>query len=626
MTAAEIPNAGITATNRYNHRLRSSFPFYLRELWAAIEFDKNPMTALTPADIDMAHWAGHGPRLRQCIATRGVGKTLMFSCGLPGWFWLNNPDMNILVISKTQDQAKKTVHLCREWTKEVSFLRHLRPKDTRENRNSVIAFDVGARSAASKDPSMSAVGITGQIPGTRAHLIIGDDIETPDNTKTVNARDELYQKAHEFTKVVQPYRWRFPEVGGELLLVGTYHHPTESVYTRLNDGGIKLRTYPGAYPTPDQRKRIVNLAPILSKHLSQSDTQPGDPVFNPRIGREALDGMMEGIMPGGGSSDIAFAGRSHGDMQVMCMTGVSEATEFPLHLEELMVPRVDLNPFKAPLVCKWGTHDSNHDETYNPSVECIMPGYPNSRIRRPAQVSVETVPLVGNRMHVDPAGGGPDETAWAVGGFAAGLIHVFKVDGFGGSYDGGQSGTTDECLIRIATNARDFNVRVITIENANNGEAMAQLLRPFIAQLRIEPGDPDWPQYPEGWNCAIELSRVRRELYKEQRIIAALEPLMNQHRIVVDASCLKPTDGLPISHELQYQIAAITKEKGSLRFDDRVDALSELAFHFMHRVNVSQEQHAERLREKAFEDEIKKWRRETEGFRPQKRAFRLWND
>ena len=63
-----------------------------------------------------------------------------------------------------------------------------------DQKNSTLEFDVGPASP-SKDPSVFAVGITGQMTGGRADLILADDIEVPSNSETEAQREKLESRA-----------------------------------------------------------------------------------------------------------------------------------------------------------------------------------------------------------------------------------------------------------------------------------------------------------------------------------------------------------------------------------------------------------------------------------------------
>ena len=57
----------------------------------------------------------------------------------------------------------------------MPLLKHLQPKDNQ--RQSKVSFDV-APALAIHAPSVKSMGITGQLTGSRADLIIADDVES----------------------------------------------------------------------------------------------------------------------------------------------------------------------------------------------------------------------------------------------------------------------------------------------------------------------------------------------------------------------------------------------------------------------------------------------------------------
>lgn len=91
----------------------------------------------------------------------------------------------------------------------------------------------------------------------------------------------------------------------------------------------------------------------------------------------------------------------------------------------------------------------------------------------------------------------------------------------------------------------------------------ASLLQPVLSAI-----------YP----CMIE--EVRNSTQKELRIIDTLEPLLNQHRLVLNYTAVEKdinealADTKRIGYSLIHQLSHITKERGSLQHDDRLDALT----------------------------------------------------
>ena len=81
----------------------------------------------------------------------------------------------------------------------MDILAHLRPKT--DQRQSKISFDV-APAAASHAPSVKSVGISGQLAGSRADVIVADDIEVPNNSMTQGMRDKLSEAVKEFDAIL----------------------------------------------------------------------------------------------------------------------------------------------------------------------------------------------------------------------------------------------------------------------------------------------------------------------------------------------------------------------------------------------------------------------------------------
>ena len=82
---------------------------------------------------------------------------------------------------------------------------------------------------------------------------------------------------------------------------------------------------------------------------------------------------------------------------------------------------------------------------------------------------------------------------------------------------------------------------------------------------------------------AIDVEEVRANVRKEDRIIDALEPVLNQHRLVVDRSIFdwdykSNADAPPeerLLYMLFYQMSRMCREKGAVKHDDRLDALAQ---------------------------------------------------
>ena len=86
--------------------------------------------------------------------------------------------------------------------------------------------------------------------------------------------------------------------------------------------------------------------------------------------------------------------------------------------------------------------------------------------------------------------------------------------------------------------------------------------------------------------CVVE--EVKHSIQKERRIIDTLEPVMNRHKLIFDRQIIlndyrsaQAYDGdSRITKTLIHQMTRISFEKGSLKHDDRLDALAiAVAYH-----------------------------------------------
>ena len=117
------------------------------------------------------------------------------------WRLLLDNDLNILVVSASKNRADDFSTFCLRLMSEMTILKHLYPKG--DQRQSKISFDV-ATAGASQQPSVKSLGITSQLTGSRADIIIADDVETSGNTQTQFMRDKLSESIKEFEAIIKP--------------------------------------------------------------------------------------------------------------------------------------------------------------------------------------------------------------------------------------------------------------------------------------------------------------------------------------------------------------------------------------------------------------------------------------
>ena len=480
----------------------------------------------TPIQYDIAHYLQNGPK-RCCIqAFRGVGKSWITSAFVIHQLLLD-PTKNVLVVSASKQRADDFSTFSLRLIEEMPILQHLMP--TENQRSSKIAFDVGPAPNAHA-PSVTSRGITGQITGARADLVVSDDVESLQNSQTITARDKLTESIKEFDAVLKP--------NGRICFLGTPQ--TElSIYSTLPGRGYKTRIWPARYP--DKRTK-TNLGDRLAPKIAEAMEADPDLVRKP-TDPERFDDL-----------DLAEREASYGrlgcTLQFMLDTTLADMDRYPLKLSDLIV--MNCNPKNAPDKVIWAASPDLVDKDL-PNV-----GFNGDRYYRPMVTQGEWTEYTGSVMAIDPAGRGADETSYCVIKMLHSQLFLLESGGFEGGY-------TTKVLEELAKVAKKQQVNTILTES-NFGDGMfTALLTPILG--RIHP-------------CEIE--EVRHSTQKERRIIDTLEPVMSSHSLIVDRSVVEQdyqstqnmTHEAGLKYQLFYQMSRITHLKGALVHDDRLDVLA----------------------------------------------------
>jgi len=478
----------------------------------------------TPIQYDIADFLQTDNRRLVIEAFRGVGKSWITSAYVCHQL-LMNPQRNILVVSASKNRADDFSTFTQRLISEMPILKHLIPRD--DQRHSKISFDV-APARASHAPSVKSLGVTSQLTGSRADLIIADDVESANNSQTQLMRDRLSETVKEFDAIIKP------DVG-RIIFLGTPQ--TEmSLYNDLEERGFKTKIWTALYPTEVQTINLGSkLALIIRDELKQNPKLKGKPTDPGRFDETDL---ME---------REASYGRSGFQLQFMLDTTLSDLERYPLKLNDCIVLSGVESWKEAPAKIQWA---SGTDQ-----VKAIDSELPNVGLKgdywvAPMYTSPEYTKFEGSVMSIDPSGRGADRTGYAVVKMLHGVLYLTDC----GALEGGYSDIT---LERLATIAKQQDVNQVIIES-NFGDGMATaLLKPVMSKIH---------------NCSIE--EVRHSKQKELRIIDTLEPVMNQHRLVVSQELIKNDFQLPIDHQLFKQMTRITRDRGALKHDDALDALS----------------------------------------------------
>lgn len=183
-------------------------------------YNKDNGFMVPPHHIKMARWLqnlyekGVGGKL---LAFRGSGKSTIVGL-FCAWVLYKNPNTRIMVVSADNTLATKMVKTVKNIIERFEPLKHLLP--TKRGNWTTESFAV-ERQLVLRDPSMSAVGIMGNATGSRADIIIFDDVEVPNNCDTEQKQQELRTKINEYSFILIP--------NGMKLFVGT-PHTKNSIY------------------------------------------------------------------------------------------------------------------------------------------------------------------------------------------------------------------------------------------------------------------------------------------------------------------------------------------------------------------------------------------------------------
>ena len=510
----------------------------------------------TPVQYDIADYLQSNEKRIVIEAFRGAGKSYITSAFACHQLYLN-PEVKILVVSASKIRADDFSTFTMRLIQDMPLLQHLAPKEGQ--RQSKISFDVGP-SSASHSPSVKSAGITGQLAGSRADIIIADDVEIPNNSLTQTMRDKISEAVKEFDAVLKP--------DGRVVYLGTPQ--TEmSLYELLPERGYKVRIWPSRFPS-GTIKYGGKLAPFISDKITKDSELMGQPTDPKRFSDSDL---LE--------RELSY-GRSGFSLQFMLDTSLSDANRYPLKLEDLCIMDVDND--KAPEKIVWGRDKDK-------IIDIPNVGLPGDFYYKPLDTVGDYVDYTGSVMAIDPSGRGKDETAYAVVKMLNGVLHLIDFGGIEGGYD-------ENVLKTISVLAQKYKVNYIIVES-NFGDGMfTELLKPVLTKV-----------YP------VTIEEVRHNIQKEKRIIDVLEPVMNQHRLVVDRKALE-RDYSSVQHYppekqakymLAYQMTRITREKGALVHDDRIDVLSMAVAYWVEQMAADVDKEIKVRKDKLLDEELERF-------------------
>jgi len=516
--------------------LQEDFKLFLQALWSQLD-----LPSPTRAQYAIADYLQNGPKRLQIQAFRGVGKSWITGAFVL-WTLFNDPERKIMIISASKERADNMSIFLQKLIIETPWLEHLQPKSD-DSRWSRISFDVAC--SPHQAPSVKSVGITGQLTGSRADLMILDDIEVPGNSMTELMREKLLQLCTEAESILTP------KDDSRIMYLGT-PQTVFTVYRKLAERNYRPMVWPSRYPRKNKLSQYEGLlAPQIQADLDSGalewDCTDPDRFDN--------DDLIE---------REASMGRSNFMLQFQLDTSLSDAEKFPLKMADLVVTSV--NPTKAPESVVWCSDPSNVIKDL-PTV-----GLPGDYFYSPMQLVGEWTPYTETICSVDPSGRGSDETTAAYLSQKNGFLYLHEMRAY-------RDGYSDNTLLDILRGCNKYNATTLLIESNFGDGIVAELFKKHIQQTKQ----------------SIFIEETRANVRKEDRIIDSLEPVINQHRLILNRSVVEwdyksnPNEApeLRLLYMLFYQMSRMCREKGAVKHDDRLDCLAQGVKYYTDALSIS---------------------------------------
>lgn len=499
-------------------KAKEDFRVFIYMVWKMISLP-DP----TPIQYDIAHTLQNLPNDRFIIeGFRGVAKSFI-TCAYAVWTLWRDPQKKVEIVSASKDRADANAIFIKRIIYTLPFLAHLKARPGQRDQQNL--FDVGP-AVPDISPSIKSVGISGQLTGSRADLLIADDVEVANNSGTQTQRDKLNEAVKEFDAIIKPK--------GQIVYLGTPQNEM-SLYNELQQRGYKCRIWTVLYPESLSEREFYGdrLAKIIAdKYDNNPELYAGKPTDPRRFDEEEIYKRR-----------LSY-GKAGFALQFMLNTNLSDQEKYPLKVQDLMIANLSLD--EANLKWYW----SNDRQLRINDLPCVA--LKGDYFYEPQGRSNEVFEYTGTVMAVDPSGRGKDETSYAVVKYLNGYLFVLEVGGT-------REGYSDSTLRQLANKAKIYGVNEIVVEG-NFGDGMfSQLFKPVLNDI-----------HP----CSV--TEVKNYAQKEARIIDTLEPVMMRHKLIIHKQVIiddyQVYENAP-AYSLIYQMTRLSRDRGALAHDDRLDAL-----------------------------------------------------
>ena len=556
------PVASLTASERL--KVRKDFRLFLIIIWRHLGLP-DP----TPLQLSLAQYLQAGPDRCILMAFRGAAKSWIAAAFVLWLLWCD-PSRKVLVTSASLKRAVDFTTFCLRLLREVPILKHMAPGS--KDRQSSTSLDIRGVQP-DQAPSLSAKGVNGQITGSRADIIVADDVETSENSLTSVMRDKISEAVKEFDSVLKP--------GGRVIYLGT-PHDEECLYTKLTDRGYSTRIWPALFPDAEmQGKYGEKLAPYILDCVRKDAL---------RVGHTTEPSRFTDIDLGKRRLSL---GDSEFTLQYLLDTSLSDRDKYPLKLKELMV--LPLDSARGPQVTTWGMGEA---KKHLPTM-----GFGGDYLHAPAFVSSDTAPYTRIVAASDISGRGTDETCMIVMAELNGFLYALAIYA-------SQEGYAPETLKAMASMCVSYGVHQFYYEG-NFGDGMFGNLFALALKEAWDRANENRKPEARGGTEMVEV-KSSNQASKEKRILSVLEPITQQHRLVLAESLIeadykllgKYGEEFRHKYSLMWQYTHVTRERNSLANDDRLETLAMACAPFADAMGIDPVGMAVRQRAEQQEEEL----------------------
>ena len=494
---------------------------------------------LNRVQADILKWLFGGPKYRMVQAQRGQAKTTLTAI-YAVFRLIHEPHLRVLIFSAGGKMSKEIASFVIQILNGLDFLWVLCADKNAGDRESVEGYDVHwLFKGVEKSPSIKCMGVDTNAQGSRADVLIADDIESMKNSRTVVTREMLEDLTKEFESICAE---------GDIIYLGT-PQSVESIYNNLVARGYEIRIWPGRYPTEKEEDTYgTNLAPMIKSDMILDPTLRYGAGIDGDAGKPTCPEMFtETLLL---EKEIS-QGKAKFLLQYMLNTTLSDSDRFPLKLSNLIV--AEFSNDLGPVLPIW----SNDARNAYKSASCGS----KFKMTRAVDHAYEMRPWDQTIMYIDPAGGGKnaDEMAYAIIKLIGAYVYIADVGGVPGGYE-------EDKLLKLVRVAKNNSAHIVCIEKNFGNGAHANMMKPLFAREK-------WP---------VQIEEIYETGQKELRIIDTLEPLLTSHRLVISPSCIEADAAsvgvygieVQLTYRLLHQMQMISRDRNCLRHDDRLDALA----------------------------------------------------